>query len=196
MRIGSTTPRSHETVTAEPRSAGVDSLRSLGLDVQVNQNQGTIERLKHAEIVRGVDIHGLVHISRGRIEQFEEGKGVSGKFGEGTYFAAGNLTGETYDLLSTPGNVAHAASAEGLSVLFVNRSEIRELDSDLKERAGIPTTKLKTTIRNANITDLSSQAGLEIDSVVIFMDDERTAAEVIVLPHATSQITVTDRKVL
>lgn len=197
MHIGHNIPSGYETTLAEPQSAGVETLRRLGLDVHVDPEVAHTEQIGSAEITRGLDIHGLVHISETSKNQFEEAKtGRLGKFGDGTYFAAGNLTGETYNLLKVPGNVLHSATVDDVSVLFVDRSQVRLLDDELKMRAGIPESKLKTTIQNANLTDHSRQAGLEVDAVVIFMDEERTAAEIVVLPHATSRISITDRREL
>lgn len=175
--------------------AVVESLQRLGVNVEL-KGVDTVEELGPATLVPGVRMKGLVHISKGHIDTFEQERvGPNGKFGKGTYFAAGALTGETYDLLNQPGNVLHGVGFEG-SVLFVDRDQVSGLAAKLREQVGVPEPAYKTSIANADITGLLEQSGVPVDAVMIYMDQERTAAEVAVLPAATAQIDVLERTVL
>lgn len=178
-----------------PTSVGAECLRNLGVEVQLGDDS-RVESIGPAEVVRSVRLGGLVHISRSPIEKFTADKvGPNGKFGAGTYFAAGALEGETFSGLSTPGVTLHAAELSG-TVAFVDRANIREFDEFLKDQAGLPKSGLRTSVANAPVATTLEQAGSEVDALVVFMDPERTAAEVVVLPHALEHTQITESRTL
>lgn len=182
----------HEMRTEVQLPEVVESLQRLGVNVEL-QSADSVEELGPATLVRGVHMEGLVHISKDAIDKFEQKRvGPNGKFGKGTYFAAGALAGETYELLNQPGNVIHGVGFEG-PVLFVDRDQVSELAATLREQAGVLAPAFKTSIANADITGLLEKARAPVDAVVVYMDQERTAAEVAVLPAATAQVEVLER---
>lgn len=195
----------HRYLTDNHVSANIDKVNSKtnmykepstqlkGTLVREQGEDSTVTALGPAEVATDIVLDGLVHISRGSIDQFHRDKvGPNGKFGLGTYFAAGELTGETYDLLATHGSTVHAAKSKG-TAMIVDRDKVKELEGFLKEQAGLPQSGLKTRIPNADITGLAPEG---VDMLVVFMDRERSAAEIVVFPHAVGEIEVTDRRVI
>lgn len=181
----------HEAMQPSP-SEGIAALAQLGVAVEQG-SESKVASLGPAEVVTDVSLDGLIHISHSPIDRFHQDKiGPSGKFGRGTYFAAGKLTGETYDLLATSGNTIHAASAKG-SVMIVDRDKVKELEGFLKDQAGIPPSGLKTRIPNADIAGLAPEG---IDMLVVFMDPERSAAETVIFPHLAGDIEIKERKMV
>lgn len=185
----------HEARTESQLPEAIESLQALGVTVEL-ENANSTEELGPATVIPSVRMEGLVHISTSPIDAFEQERvGPNGKFGKGTYFAAGALGGETYDLLNRPGNVVHGVGIEG-SVLFVDRDDVSKLAEILRECAGVPKPAFKTSIANADVTGLLEKANVQVDAVVVFMDHKRAAAEVAVLPRATEQIEILERKAI
>lgn len=190
-QLKGTLVRQHEAMHPS-QSEGLAALATLGVSVEQGEDS-TVTALGPAEVATDIVLDGLVHISRGSIDQFHRDKvGPNGKFGLGTYFAAGELTGETYDLLATHGSTVHAAKSKG-TAMIVDRDKVKELEGFLKEQAGLPQSGLKTRIPNADITGLAPEG---VDMLVVFMDRERSAAEIVIFPHAVGEIEVTDRRVI
>ncbi len=141
------------------------------------------------------DITGPWHYSPDVIDRFtdEKASGVKGKFGAGTYLGVGELSGETVDILKASGSVKHDVALRG-NLLVVDRSDVRDIDAKLKRRHGLPEPRFKTTINNADLTGLVEDMKIEgnsVDAIMVYMDTERTAAEIVVLPdHAENLVVV------
>ena len=155
-----------------------------------------------ATVLGGVEIAGMSHISVSEIDRFETDKigSSGGKFGVGTYFALGNLKGETADDLvgryESGDAVKHEAKAAG-NFLVVDRKNVLALNDDIRKVLGEPEPGFKSSIRNAPQLTTKLQAFQvnvqPIDGVIILMSDEDPSAEVIIMPGSTPKIEVERR---
>jgi hypothetical protein len=152
-----------------------------------------------ASILEGVVIDGMIHISSSKIDTFSESKvpDYSGKFGRGTYFTLGKVDGETLSgleqSLANGDSFSHVTKVAGKFLMF-SREDIKLVEKTLKDSLGdSPTSSsLKSTINNANIMDLASRYDSEITGIIIFMDDEKAGAEVVISPKFTENIEIQD----
>jgi hypothetical protein len=147
-----------------------------------------------ATLITGADVAGLWHYSGTRIDRFTEDKasGSGGKFGRGTYFGVGEISGETVDALINGGNVRHEAGFSG-NMLAFDRNQVRGVLDDLRSLQGLSQPNLRSSMQTGPVTDLVEGAafdGHSVDAVMIYMDPERQGAEIIVLPHATENIRI------
>jgi len=148
--------------------------------------------------LEGAHVSGLWHYSVDHIGEFSEevAKRQGGKFGHGTYFGAGDLKGETVELLKAEGTIRHGAVFDG-NVAVVHRYDVLRAAEYLKREKNMPISRIKTSIPNAPLTDLFDDVnfdGRSIDAVMVLMDQEGGAVELVVAPKATHQITITDTK--
>jgi hypothetical protein len=147
-----------------------------------------------ARLVIGANISGPWHYSSGSVEVFDEERAasLSGKFGHGTYLGVGDLTGETVDGLKISGAIRHEVSFAG-NILVLGRDQISEVVDNLRALNGIPPSRLKSTIKNAPLTDYVSTLsfdGQPVDAVMVYMNSEQSSAEIAVLPNAVGNIQV------
>lgn len=196
------TKRSLEVApAAEVASWGMRALSALpGIEAQASRQSSLFRIGEGAEVITHTHIRGLRHTSNASIERFtrEGAMRSSGKFGRGTYFGAGNLGGETVDLLNRAGNVEHIADVDG-AFLLVDRRMVKEVASVLGKGLGHSESPIRSNIQNAPLIDLASQymiGDVPISGVVVFMNGERSAAEVVMAPAATEAVSITSRAAL
>lgn len=170
-------------------------------DVPIPEVPGLTGRAKEAipafedkaTLFAGAEVEGLWHYSATRIDHFTEDEAAKrkGKFGSGTYFGAGELSGETVDLLRAGDTVRHDAKFTG-NVLAVSRDNVLDVAEQLKALNGLPPTRLRSSIQNAPLTDLLNAveiSGQQVDAVLITMSDGN-AAELAVLPQSVTGIEI------
>ncbi len=186
---------------AELASWGMQALGALpGVEAHADRRSALFSIGGGAEVISRAQLRGLQHISQAPIDQFtrEGAQRSSGKFGRGTYFGVGDLGGETVDLLNRAGNVQHTTDASG-SFLLVDRRMVREVAQILGGGLGHEVSPIRSNIQNAPLIDLASQYVIgdePISGVVVFMNDDRTAAEIVIAPQATASAVITERTVL
>jgi|GEM_PF-2824534 len=149
-----------------------------------------------ATILEGAVIDGMTHISSSKIDKFSESQvpDYSGKFGRGTYFRLGKVDGETLtgleQSLANGDSFSHDTKASGKFLMF-SREDIKLVEKTLKESIGdSPNSSLKSSIDNANIMDLVSNYDSEISGIIVFMDNEKAGAEVVISPKFTENIEI------
>ncbi len=202
--IGGTALGSLVTIEAIKDGSLTDRLRSIpGTAMTASSNSYMTEIFDgKATVLGNVEISGMSHISIGEIEEFtldKVGKG-GGKFGVGTYFALGNLKGETagslVDRYESGDAVRHDSKTTG-NFLVMDRKSILAINEDIKNALGEPASNIRSSIRNS--PDLTTKLqnfrinGQSIDGVVILMSSEDPSAEVIIMPSATSKIEIESR---
>jgi hypothetical protein len=147
-----------------------------------------------ATLISGVRIaSGLWHLTPDVITKFKREKAAAsrGKFGVGTYFGLGDLGGETVDLLRTTARFTHKVGFEG-AVLAVDRDQVKGVVAGLRTLRGEAPTRLSWNSQTGPLTDLADGVtfgdGVLVKAVLVYMDPERTSAELVVLPSATEHI--------
>lgn len=182
----------------EIASWGLQALGTLrGVEARASRSSSLFRIGNDAEVVTHTSLSGLQHVSTGPIDRFtrEGAMGSSGKFGRGTYFGAGSLSGETVDLLNKAGNTQHVVDASG-TFLLVDRRKVREVAVVLGRGLGQTESPIKSTIQNAPLIDLASQYSVDntqISGVVVFMNEARSAAEIVISPDATPYAYISSR---
>jgi hypothetical protein len=158
-----------------------------GIRITTNDSSYTAEAFGgKATVLGGVEIAGMSHISLNEIEEFQPDKVArgGGKFGIGTYFALGNLKGETAgDLVGryeSGDAVRHDSKAMG-NFLVMNRRDILSINEDIRIALGEPEPRIKTSLRNApNLTTKLQNLqfnGQPIDGVIIIEGRSRKTSE-------------------
>ena len=149
-----------------------------------------------ASILEGAVIDGMTHISSSKIDKFSESKvpDYSGKFGRGTYFTLGKVDGETLSgleqSLASGDSFSHDTKASGKFLSF-SREDIKLVEKTLKDSIGDSSnSSLKSSIDNANIMDLASKYDSEISGIIVYMDNEKAGAEVVISPKYTENIEI------
>jgi len=149
-----------------------------------------------ASILEGAVIDGMTHISSSKIDKFSESKvpDYSGKFGRGTYFTLGKVDGETLSgleqSLANGDSFSHDTKASGKFLSF-SREDIKLVEKTLKDSIGDSSnSSLKSSIDNANIMDLASKYDSEISGIIVYMDNEKAGAEVVISPKFTENIEI------
>ena len=174
----------------------VDSLRRLeGVQAHTSLQSEVWSLDSGAQLVTALHLEGVRHLSVAEIPAFthEKARSSSGKFGPGTYFGAGNLKGETVELLAARANHAYDASMTG-AFLLLDRSQVKDTARNLRDGLGLPHPQVISSIQNAPLTEyLEGYAinGQGLAGAIIFSDKDRTAAEVVVSPSATHLIQAT-----
>jgi hypothetical protein len=148
----------------------------------------------NASLVVGANVSGAWHYSSGTIDTFDPEKAaeLTGKFGQGTYLGVGDLTGETVDDLKATGAIKHDISFSG-NVLALGRTQASAVAGRLRELKGLRPSRVRSSTTNAPLTNLVSDLtfeGKSVDAVMVYMDDDRTSAEIAVLPTAVENIQV------
>ena len=138
----------------------------------------------------------MTHISSSKIDKFSESKvpDYSGKFGRGTYFTLGKVNGETLSgleqSLAKGDSFSHDTKASGKFLSF-SREDIKLVEKTLKDSIGDSSnSSLKSSIDNANIMDLASKYDPEISGIIVYMDNEKAGAEVVISPKYTENIEI------
>ena len=153
-----------------------------------------------AMLLTDVNLGGLVHISKDVIRQFTPDKSGKngGKFGAGTYFALGDLGGETADDLVRYYDAGslnrHETSITG-NFLIIKAQDARAVYYDTKGISeGRPQDMLlRTTTGSARILAHLQQLtsnGQPIDGLIGIMDQDEPCAEVAIVPASTPKIVV------
>ncbi len=188
----------HFALAAETSSATNTLIEFDGSKIEKTQDfKETSLIAGRATILEGAVIDGMTHISSSKIDKFSESQvpDYSGKFGRGTYFRLGNVDGETLtgleQSLANGDSFSHDTKASGKFLIF-NREDIKLVEKTLKESIGDspPNSSLKTNIKNANIMDLASRYDSEISGIIVFMDNEKAGAEVVISPKFTENIEI------
>lgn len=177
-----------ETALADPSVAVADILP--GLSGEAKASTPVLDG--KATLVTGAEVSGLWHYSGAAIDKFTEDKVGGGKFGRGTYFGVGEISGETVDALLSGGSIKHDAGFAG-NVLALDRGQVKDVLDDLRTLQGLPRPGFRSSMQTGPVTDLAEGVAFEghgVDAVMIYMDPERQGAEVIVLPHATENIRI------
>jgi len=145
-------------------------------------------------VVTHADVSGLSHYSTGGvIERLNPAIKNRQKFGLGVYFGAGELAGETIDLIKTQGAQGHEAELHDVTVLVMSRDDLGRVRDESRKAAG-ETIKLKSNMSSdVGLSDrlggLDFGVGAPVDAVMIQMDE--ASAEVILLPHAYDKADLT-----
>lgn len=169
------------------------TISSLG----IAELEGTVSRYDtifdgKTTLLQDADVSGLWHYSVNDIKEFSEATAQKsdGKFGRGTYFGVGDLKGETVDGLRSDSIHKYSASFRG-TIAVVQRDHVLAVAADLRLAQYVSSPGFKTNIQNAPLTDLFSMYAYttSIDAVLVVMD-EAGAAELVVSPAATNQISI------
>ncbi len=174
-------------------SAYVDALRQMEhVQVETSASSSVWGLESGAQLITAMTIAGVRHLSMSEIPAFtkEKADASSGKYGPGTYFGAGNLRGETVELLAARAQHAYDASLHG-SFLLLDRSQVLQSARQLRAGLGMPHPSIKSNIQNAPLTQYLEGYvvdGHPIAGAVIFADKDRTSAEIVVAPSATNLI--------
>ncbi len=187
----------HFALAAETSSATNTLIEFDGSKIEKTQDfKETSFIAGRATILEGAVIDGMTHISSSKIDKFSESKvpDYSGKFGRGTYFTLGKVDGETLtgleQSLANGDSFSHDTKASGKFLMF-SREDIKLVEKTLKDSIGdSPNSSLKSSINNANIMDLASRYDSEISGIIVFMDNEKAGAEVVISPKFTENIEI------
>jgi hypothetical protein len=192
LRIsGSFYRKSGHTALESRPGIDISTLKVPGLSG--NAQEATPVFSGRATLLSGAELEGIWHYSASPLEHFTEDEAAKrkGKFGKGTYFGAGELSGETVDLLRSGDTIKHDTKFTG-NILAVPRDNVLGIASQLETANGLPQSRLKSSIQNAPLTDLLETidiAGQKVDAVLITMR-EGSAAELAVLPRSIANISI------
>lgn len=166
------------------------SLREIGILLATGEKDNFLPGIEKR---KNIALQNLIHYSDDRIAEFtQEGatKVKSGKFGSNAaYFAGGELKGETFDSYKEdPSKIKHVASITG-DFLVIKRSQVLDLEEQLKGKLDLQQSSLRRNIQNANLTDLLHVFNPSIDGIIV-INEEQKSCEVIVQGSSSSKIKV------
>jgi hypothetical protein len=193
-----------ENLIADTAAAGSLALASETLHASVVQEhlpgvEGVAKEAlpafdNRATLVVDAEVEGPWHYSASAIDTFtrERSEEATGKFGTGTYFGVGDLSGETVDGLKAGDSVKHEIGFKG-NVLVVDRKNVVGLSRHIDELQGRRISRLRTTVQTSPITDRLRGTAIDghaVSAVMVYMDPERTSGELVVLPEGIEGVEV------
>lgn len=204
--------KGHMGGVAINRMTSLEAVDSEGLIACVNDMQGVALTWQPTSAIYNVfegnalavsqaTISGIKHISLQQepITTFtaEKAAKATGKFGQGTYFGAGSLTGDTVDLISeryaTGSGWEYTAQLTGNFLVF-DHARVKQLKAEMQNQLKIPKERLVNN--TSNFRQLTqwvagcSIKGEAVDAAIIVMSKQNPSAEVVVFPHAVERLAI------